>query len=96
MFFRFLTSSNYWVAVKWWLSDERNLSQELLQESYEIKIFDITGKLVASPRTGFLITETGIQFIFKKDQLHTGIYMLEVSTYKGERLGVVKIVVENR
>ncbi len=70
------------------------LSSELLEESYIVNVYDLTGKLVASPRTGFLIAADNVQFIFKSESLVSGIYLLEIITSKGERVGVVKIMIE--
>ncbi|MBK7388597.1 MAG: T9SS type A sorting domain-containing protein [Bacteroidetes bacterium] len=71
------------------------LSAKLLEESYLVNVYDLTGKLVASPRTGFLIAADNVQFIFKSESLVSGIYLLEISTTKSERIGVVKLVVQS-
>ncbi len=68
------------------------LPQHLLQEHYQVTIFDITGKKILSPVYGYLISETGIQFIFKRETLQPGIYLLEMVTAKGERIGTLKVV----
>lgn len=47
-----------------------------------------------TPRTGFLISESDIQFIFKRGSLDSGIYMIEVLTINNIKLGVSKIVIE--
>jgi|SRR5688572_18924390 len=70
------------------------LPQHLLDENYKFSIYSIKGKLVATPRTGFLITDTGIQFIFKRESLNQGIYLLDIEAYSGEKIGVVKVVVQ--
>ncbi|OQA12773.1 MAG: hypothetical protein BWY67_00071 [Bacteroidetes bacterium ADurb.Bin397] len=72
----------------------QGLSAQLLEESYIVNVYDVTGKLVASPRTGFLIAADNVQFIFKSESLVSGIYLLEIGTSKGERVGVVKIMIE--
>ncbi len=70
------------------------LSQRLLNEPYQLRVYDLQGKLVQQPETGFLVSDTWIQCIFKPEGLHAGIYLIEVVTYGGERLGVVKVVVQ--
>ncbi|MDQ3050584.1 MAG: T9SS type A sorting domain-containing protein [Bacteroidota bacterium] len=70
------------------------LPQHLLQEHYQVTIFDITGKKILSPVYGYLISETGIQFIFKRETLKSGIYLLELATTKGERIGTLKVLIQ--
>jgi len=67
------------------------LPQELLNSNFYITVYDMTGKKVAFPETGFLITETGIQFKFNRGLLQSGIYLLEITTGI-ETIGVTKIL----
>jgi len=70
------------------------LTQRLLNEHYQLRVYDLQGKIVQQPQTGFLIADTWIECIFKPVGLHAGIYLVEIATYGGERLGVVKVVVQ--
>jgi len=70
------------------------LPPRLMNESYRLRVYDLQGRLVQSPETGFLVANTWIQCIFKRGALNSGVYLLEVSTYTNERLGMVKVVVE--
>jgi Secretion system C-terminal sorting domain len=69
------------------------LNHEILQESFLIQVYDLTGKLVQSPRTGFLISETGFEFEFNKRELKPGLYIIAISTYNGENIGRIKVLV---
>ncbi len=58
-----------------------------------MRVYDLTGRLVQSPETGFLVADSWIECIYKPEGLNTGVYLLEISTYVGERLGIVRAVV---
>jgi len=70
------------------------LPQRLMDESYRLRVYDLQRRLVQEPVTGFLVADNWIQCIFRRGSLNSGIYLLEVSTYNDERLGMVKVVVE--
>jgi hypothetical protein len=49
---------------------------------------------VQSPQTSFLVSDNWIQCIYTPNGLNTGVYLLEVATYAGESLGMVKVMIE--
>ncbi len=69
------------------------LPARLMSESYRLRVYDLTGRLVQSPETGFLVSDNWIECIFKPAGLKTGVYLLQISTYAGERLGIARVVV---
>jgi len=70
------------------------LTPRLLNEPYLLQVYNLQGQLVQSPKIGFLVSDTWIQCVWKPYGLIKGIYMIAVTTYDGERLGTVKVIVD--